>query len=211
MALDPQYASLAVVGAVTTNASADTSITAPTNVATILTGKVAVAPRAVADMVTNGTTKITSATASFASTDVGQTAAGDGIPQGTTIAGVINSTTAVLSNTATTSVGSQYLALGGYIGGTKVEEVQVAAILSTSAASKLNIFLYNGSTYYFITYIIVAATNVVNTTTGVSTQIVPCTNLNVPSGWSLRVTNTVANGTGATAATHNVFALGEEY
>lgn len=60
-------------------------------------------PRTVTDGVTNGTTTITSATANFASTDVGIRVTGTNIPSGATIASVTNATTAVLSSTATGS------------------------------------------------------------------------------------------------------------
>lgn len=61
------------------------------------------ADRTVTDMVTNGTTTITSATAAFTSGDVGKAVTGTTIPAFTTIASVTNATTAVLSKAATGS------------------------------------------------------------------------------------------------------------
>ena|SRR5246127_2346 len=61
-------------------------------------------PRTVTDGVTtNLSTTVTSATAAFTSSDVGQKITGTGIPTNTTIASVTNSTTAVLSAAATAS------------------------------------------------------------------------------------------------------------
>lgn len=59
------------------------------------------ATRTVTDGVLNGTTTITSATASFASTDVDAYITGNGIPDDTYIVTVTNGTTAVLNKAAT--------------------------------------------------------------------------------------------------------------
>jgi len=68
--------------------------------------------RTVADGATNSNTTVTSATAAFASpADVGATIAGPGIPSGTTIASVTNSTTVVISQAATATATSQPLTI----------------------------------------------------------------------------------------------------
>lgn len=59
--------------------------------------------RQVSDLVLNGTTGATSATAVFTSADVGKALAGNFIPAGTTIASVTNATTIVMSAAATSS------------------------------------------------------------------------------------------------------------
>lgn len=71
------------------------------------------ASRNVTDMVTNGTTTITSATVSFVAGDVGKliTAGGD-IPAGSYVASVTNSTTALMNQAATGSNTGQSLTLG---------------------------------------------------------------------------------------------------
>lgn len=61
--------------------------------------------RTVTDMVTNGTTTVTSATAAFVAADVGRPVTGTGIPANTTIASRTNSTTVVLSAAAGTGTG----------------------------------------------------------------------------------------------------------
>lgn len=61
-------------------------------------------PRTVTDgVITNLSTTVTSATANFTSSDVGQKLSGTGIPSNTTIASLTNSTTVVLSAAATAS------------------------------------------------------------------------------------------------------------
>lgn len=82
---------------------------------TDLHGTITLSPtsRTVADMVTNGTTTITSATAAFVSGDVGRLVSGSAdLPAGAYIASVTNGTTAVLSVAATGSHSAQSLTLG---------------------------------------------------------------------------------------------------
>jgi hypothetical protein len=73
------------------------------------------AGRSVADMVTNGTTTITSATAAFVSTDQGRLVTGTNIPNNTFIQSVTNGTTAVLSQAATGSGSGGTLNISGAI------------------------------------------------------------------------------------------------
>ena len=60
------------------------------------------------DGVGNGTTTFTSATANFQTTDVGRIVHGKNIPNGTKIASRTNSTTVVLTNTATAGTGLKF-------------------------------------------------------------------------------------------------------
>lgn len=73
------------------------------------------AGRSVSDMVTNGTTTITSATAAFVSTDRGRLVTGTNIATGTYIASVTNGTTAVLTIAATGSGSGGSLVISGCV------------------------------------------------------------------------------------------------
>jgi hypothetical protein len=70
------------------------------------------ASRSVTDAVLNATTKVTSATADFVVLDVGRPVTGTGIPAGTTIASVENSTTITLSAAATSTASNVSLTFG---------------------------------------------------------------------------------------------------
>lgn len=68
--------------------------------------------RSVSDAVLNGTTTLTSATATFVTGDVGATIAGVGIPAGATIASRTNGTTVILSAAATITASGVTIAIG---------------------------------------------------------------------------------------------------
>lgn len=72
--------------------------------------------RSVADAVTNGTTTVTSATATFVAGDVGATVTGTNIAAGTTIATRVNGTTITLSQIATGSGSGGSLVIAGGAG-----------------------------------------------------------------------------------------------
>jgi hypothetical protein len=87
-------------------ASFTVGVAAPRDLFRVLVGDPAsawVPERTVADLVTNATTTVTSATASFTAADVGKRVTGKNIPTAATIASVTNGTTAVLSIAATGS------------------------------------------------------------------------------------------------------------
>ena len=90
----------------------------------------------VTDGVTNATTTVTSATASFGAQDVGATISGGTIPAGTTISSVTNSTTVVISAAATGSATGVTLTIGGaeVSGGSYARQ---AVTWGTAAASSL--------------------------------------------------------------------------
>ena len=67
------------------------------------TGQTIYLGRSITDGVLNGTTTLTSQTASFSSNDVGDLLIGTGIPSNTTISAFVNSTTVTMSHAATTS------------------------------------------------------------------------------------------------------------
>jgi autotransporter adhesin len=64
---------------------------------------------------TSGSTTITSSTAYFTAADVGKPIVGAGIPAGTTVAAVTNSTTATLSVAATADSGNLTVTIGGTV------------------------------------------------------------------------------------------------
>ena len=135
MAADPVFAATPRCASVTTNGTADTSLTAPSNTATILTAGAS---------------------------------------------------------------------------GSKVDQLRFIQIITTTAAGILNIFIHDGSAYnVFDQY--VYGTGTVSTTSAPIPIDIVYNNLVLPTGYSLRVTNTVASGTGATAATHKVTALGGDF
>jgi len=86
--------------------SEDTNSSSPAT----LTGRVNA--REITDGVLNSTTTVTSATAAFTNADVAQAVIGPGIPVGTRINSVTNSTTIVLSAAATVTGGSRHLFIG---------------------------------------------------------------------------------------------------
>lgn len=135
MATAPQYAATVNVGSVLTNATADTSMTAPTNTATVFTAGAS---------------------------------------------------------------------------GSRIDQIRIAQVLTTGASGILNIFRHDGSIYHLLDFFSYSATTVSSTATGNLVDIY-VTNLVLKSGDTLRVTNTVASGTGATAATHKVTAFGGDF
>jgi hypothetical protein len=64
---------------------------------------------------TTGSTTITSNTAYFQGADVGRPIVGAGIPAGTTISGITNTTTASLSAAATSDSGNLTVSIGGTV------------------------------------------------------------------------------------------------
>ena len=119
MATTATFFGIPVVGSSVPSASADNTLTAPTHSVTLLGGQ---GPRQVVDGVTNSTTLLTSATASFNSGDVGRPVSGSGIPTGTVIAFVGSSTSVTMSQPATASASGVTVTFAGGIG-TKVETV----------------------------------------------------------------------------------------
>lgn len=77
--------------------------------------------RTVANAVLNGTTTVTSSTIAFTSADVGRLVVAEGVPAGTVVATVTNSTTAVLSATATESATGVVLVIGDLIEATSID------------------------------------------------------------------------------------------
>ena len=101
---------------------ASTAVLSNPTTPAITAGTLALTPaRTVTDAVLNGTTTLTSATATFVTADVGRSIVGPGIPPGTTIASRTSGTDVVLSQAATTSatgvrttIGAQAIPVGTY-------------------------------------------------------------------------------------------------
>ena len=74
--------------------------------------------------------------------------------------------------------------------GTKVVQVDVIPT-ATVVAGLVNVFANDGTAYHLIESVTIAS-GTVNTTTAPVKQSFTYDNLVLPSGWSLRVTNTVA-------------------
>jgi hypothetical protein len=98
--------------------------------------------------------------------------------------------------------------------GSKVDEIRINQVLSTTATGVIGIFINKGgSSYHLIDhyeYSILAL--VVSGTIDCGAPIpIYYDNLELAAGWTLEVTNTVASGAGPTAATHDVYASGGDY
>jgi hypothetical protein len=77
--------------------------------------------RQVTDGVLNGTTTLTSATANFTNADSGSYLIGNGIPAGTTVQSVTNSTTCIMSKPASTSATNVTVTIGSATEGYQAE------------------------------------------------------------------------------------------
>jgi hypothetical protein len=78
----------------------------------------------------------------------------------------------------------------GTTNGLKVEEVVVVGT-ATTVAGLVNLFLYDGTTYWFFDLVSIAA-QTLSTTSVLARWSKVYANLVVPSGWSLVATTTVA-------------------
>lgn len=119
-------------------------------------------------------------------------------------------TTNGTADTSLTSPSSTATVFTAGAGGSKVEQIRFFQIISTTAAGIVNVFLHDGSTYYPIDYYSYSV-NSLSTTSQVAPVDFFYPNLVLPSGWSIRVANTVASGSGSTAATHRVVAFGGDF
>lgn len=74
--------------------------------------------------------------------------------------------------------------------GTKLVQVDVIPA-GTTVAGLVNVFLYDGSAYHLLESVTIAAATL-SATAGPVKQSFTYDNVVLPSGWSLRVTNTIA-------------------
>ena len=95
------------------------------------------------------------------------------------------------SNTAPTNVTTIVTAGAS---GSKIEEIRIVQVASTTTSGVLNIFLYDGSTYHLVEPVNIQAITLSTTVANPSDQIFQgyYNNLVIPSGWSIRVSVTVA-------------------
>jgi len=107
---------------------------------------------------------------------------------------VVLAATADTSRTSPTTVGTVFTAGSS---GSRIDEVWVTAV-GTTTAGQVRLFLYNGTTYYLLREVLVAA---VTPSASVSafTQVVTFNNMVLPSGWSLRATTNNAESFAVTA------------
>ena len=109
--------------------------------------------------------------------------------------GSVAISTAETSLTAPTNVGTLSTAVAA---GTRIAEI-VVKCAATSAASIVRVFLHDGTSYFLLDEIVVAAATSSNTgaTTRVSTSYA---NLVLPNAsWSIRVTTSIGQATHVTA------------
>lgn len=100
------------------------------------------------------------------------------------------------SNTAPTNVTTIVTAGAS---GSKIEEIRIVQVASTTGSGILNIFLYDGSTYHLFEPVSTPAVTLSTTVPNPADQIFigNYSNLVIPSGWSLRVAVTVATAQSA--------------
>lgn len=109
--------------------------------------------------------------------------------------GAVSISTAETSLTAPTNVGTLITAVAA---GTRIAEI-VVKCAATSAASIVRVFLHDGTSYFLLDEIVVAAATSSNTgaTTRVSSSYA---NLVLPNAsWSIRVTTSIGQATHVTA------------
>ena len=96
---------------------------------------------------------------------------------------------ATLDTSLTAPTNVTTIVTGGSLG-MKVEELVFQGV-GTTVASVVNVFLHDGSTYHLYDQVLVTA--VTSSTTAIAFRTVRSySNLLVKSGWTLKVTNTVA-------------------
>lgn len=94
--------------------------------------------------------------------------------------------------------------------GTKVEHIRVVQVLTTTTSGTVNLFVTDGTAYYLLEAIHYDA----HTISTVATQgpvDLYYEDLVLPNTWLIVVTNTVAAGTGTTAATHSLLAFAGDF
>ncbi len=128
-------------------------------------------------------------------------------PVYTTTPNIGGGTTPATADTSTTTPTNTTTVFTAGASGSKVELIRVTQILTTASAGILNIFLHDGSNYYLFDWINYGIQTVSTTANAGPMDLYPSF-LPLPTGWTIRVTNTVASGTGATGATHKVVVTG---
>lgn len=107
---------------------------------------------------------------------------------------VILAATADTSRTAPTTVGTVFTAGAS---GSRIDEVWITAV-GNSTANQVRLFLYNGTTYYLLKEVLIAAITASASVSSFTTTVI-FNNLVLPSGWSLRATTNNAESYAVTA------------
>ena len=96
------------------------------------------------------------------------------------------------ADTSTTSPANFTILGSAGASGTKISQIDVVP-LGTVSAGVVNVFAYDGTAYHLVDGVTVTAGSV-NSTAGATAlkQTLTYDNLTIASGWSLRVSNTVA-------------------
>lgn len=95
--------------------------------------------------------------------------------------------------------------------GTKVEHIRVVQVLTTTTSGTVNLFITDGTTYYLLEAVHYDAHTISTTATQGPVDLY-YEDLVLPSAsWSIAVTNTVAAGTGTTAATHSLVCFAGDF
>jgi hypothetical protein len=108
--------------------------------------------------------------------------------------GAIAISTADTSRTAPTNVGTVFTAGAS---GSRIDEINVVAT-GTTTANVVRLFLYDGSAYFLLQEVLIAALTP-SATIPVVTYTSTYSNLMLPSGWSLRATTNNAEAYAVTA------------
>lgn len=119
----------------------------------------------------------------------------------------VTPTTADVSTTAPTHT-TTVVAAG--TDGTKIEQVRITQIKSTAAAGIVNLFLWDGTKHYLLDYVRYGVSTLTATVQPAVVDLYFAA-LCLETGWELRVTNTVASGSGTVADTHAALAFAGDF
>ena len=108
---------------------------------------------------------------------------------------VVLAATADTSRTAPSTVGTVFTAGAS---GSRIDEVWITGVGSSTTANQVRLFLYNGSTYYLLREVLISAITPSASVSAFTTTVV-FNNLVLPTGWSLRATTNNAESYAVTA------------
>lgn len=98
-------------------------------------------------------------------------------------------------DTSTTAPANQTTIVTAGASGTMINRIRITILASITAATQVNLFLYDGATYHLYEQIVVSNRTVSSTTSEPSNLFEKSyTDLTIQSGWSLRATVTTAAG-----------------
>ena len=120
---------------------------------------------------------------------------------------VTTNATADTSYTAPTNTATAFTAGAN---GSRVDMIRINQIITTTTSGIINVFLYDGTNYHFWDFYSYG-TGTVSTTAQIGPIDLIYNNLVLKTGWSIRVTNTVASATGSTAAGFKIVVFGGDF